>query len=288
MAFQFGLSTLSQGGYRRYTSGYVSPYAPAPAVAPQARPSSRAQSNASYVPPTPSIDNTIVTQDSFSRGMLPLQQPGESNNTPQRVSSDPDPKFDLESFTLFPKLPLELRGMIWKRSFIGRQVILKITSSQVIGGGRVIFQSKGNPPAYKIMLRDLRNQNSVVYVHLELDTVVFQYSPSWLPNDLEVYSEHMKTILNRLTIVEMHRGWWEKVFFATTGGVPLGSHFRGLRELTLVLDDMPWYFTRVLPSRLDSVDEPLEIKTSVGDKLRQYFKNVPGYEVPVIAFRCLE
>lgn len=138
------------------------------------------------------------------------------------------------------------------------------------------------------MLRDLRNQNSVVYVHLELDTVVFQYSPSWLPNDLEVYSEHMKTILNRLTIVEMHRGWWEKVFFAATGGVPLGSHFRGLRELTLVLDDMPWYFTRVLPSRLDSVDEPLEIKTSVGDKLRQYFKNVPGYEVPVIAFRCLE
>lgn len=127
--------------------GYVSPYAPAPAVAPQARPSSRAQSNASYVPPTPSIDNTIVTQDSFSRGMLPLQQPGESNNTPQRVSSDPDPKFDLESFTLFPKLPLELRGMIWKRSFIGRQVILQITSSQVIGGGRVIFQSKGNPPA---------------------------------------------------------------------------------------------------------------------------------------------
>ncbi|KAG4440586.1 hypothetical protein IFR05_003953 [Cadophora sp. M221] len=168
------------------------------------------------------------------------------------------------------------------RTFIGRQVVLQTGSSQRFGGGTVVFRSKADPPAvlhattesrniglkeYKIILRDFWNQDSLVYVNPEVDNVFFQYSTIYLDNYLDINSKHMRAILNKLTAVEMNRLWWEEAFS---------------------MEARPSYLTSTLPTTIDSADVKLRIKTAVEDKFRQYFKKVPGYEVPAINFRVLK
>ncbi|CZR60194.1 uncharacterized protein PAC_10090 [Phialocephala subalpina] len=147
----------------------------------------------------------------------------------------PDPDVSLykqvlhnfDAFTLFPKLPVELRLAIWSYTFKPRRVEL---SQRFWKTDLVRHKAKSTPPIamhinkesrdftsehYLVLLRDFKDHNRTIYIHPELDTLalptlkIFEFE--------QLRGSAFSSVVCKIQHLELHHMWWSDTWTSVIG-----------------------------------------------------------------------
>ncbi|KAL2067711.1 hypothetical protein VTL71DRAFT_15807 [Oculimacula yallundae] len=246
----------------------------------------------------------------------PLQYQYVTSNAPNTspISSNHAASYTpLEEFTLFPKLPLELRIMIWKLiPRTQRRVVLNSCIVRDRYNGRVLVFSSNTPPPgilrvnkesravglnrYDIIVRDSKRSGCRIYVDYEVDVVVFPdllncsevgYHQSLLPG-LSGRKENVFKSIKKIELNTDVANCLEAEHWTTPSGA--------CREVTRYLVAGGCKSLRTLVLESGSYARPKKITTKRSEAERfargnimsgliKSFAKIPSYELPVVSFR---